>query len=238
MILVFGGFAIGCFWAGAVGCSMLVTRTYRKERNRIAIHSTQACVLVSLVASIVLLRDLIDYFSIPPRSSSYYAALYAYVSGLVCVILLVIKAEFRWRRSAGLISAAKNTSAVPDAPRKLIVPFVALVVLSVGFSIAFWVFRPKPISVIFGGISIVFVFAATIFPSRTVFDRAQIRELRTLILVVTAAMSCLFGAVAWKFHRTDPILSLAWLTDVGMLDVVALTAFFFVRPNAGTSPKS
>jgi hypothetical protein len=118
------------------------------------------------------------------------------------------------------------------------VRFVAFIVLSVGFSIAYWAFRPKPISVIFCGISMVFGFAAIIFPSKTVFDRAQMRELRTGIPACAALMSSLFGALSWKFRKTDPTLSLAWLTDVGMLCVVALTAFFFVRPGAKTSPKS
>jgi hypothetical protein len=220
LILIFGGFVLGCASAGAVGCCMVVTRPYRKERNRITIHSSQAFVLVSFVAGILLLRTLIDHFSIPPRSSSYYGALYAYVFGLACVVFLVFRSEFRWRRSAGLFSAVKKTPAVPGGSRKLLVPFVAFIVLSVGFSIAYWAFRPKPISVIFCAISIVFGFAAIIFSSKTVFDRAQMRELRTGIPVCAAAMSGLFGALAWKFHKTDPALSFAWLTDVGMLCVV------------------
>ena len=133
---------------------------------------------------------------------------------------------------------SRKLTAVPSASRKLIVPFVAFIVLSIGFCIAYWVFRPKPISVIFCGISMVCAFAAVIFPSRTVLDRTQMRDVRISSLLAAAAMSCLFGALAWKLHRTDHTLSLAWLANVGMLCVVALTAFFFVRPRRDTSPKS
>jgi hypothetical protein len=239
LILIVGGFTLGCASAGAVGCYMLFTRPYRKTRNRLAIHFGQVFVLISFIVGLLLLQGLEERFSIPRCSSSFYTARYAYLIGLACVMFFVIRAEFRWRRSAGLISNVKKTTAVSGASRQLIVPFVAFIVLSIGFCIAYWVFRPKPISIIFCGISMVCAFAAIIFPSRTVFDRTQMRDVRTSSLLAAAAMSCLFGALAWKFHRTDRTVSLAWLAaNVGMLCVVALTAFFFVRPSAGTSPKS
>ena len=131
---------------------------------------------------------------------------------------------------------SRKLTAVPGAFRKLIVPFVAFIALSIGFCIAYWVFRPKPISVIFCGISMVCAFAAVIFPSRTILDRAQMRDVRTSGLLAAAAMSCLFGALAWKFHKTNHTLALAWLANVGMLCVVALTAFFFVRPSTENNP--
>ena len=86
--------------------------------------------------------------------------------------------------------------------------------------------RAFHISVIFCGISMVCTFAAIIIPSRTVLDRSQMRDLRTSSLLAAAAMSCLFGVLAWKFHRTDRTLSLAWLANVGMLCAVAITASF------------
>ena len=121
---------------------------------------------------------------------------------------------------------SRKLTAVHGASRKLIVPFVAFIVLSIVFCIAYWVFRPRPISVIFCGISMVCTFAAIIIPSRTVLDRSQMRDLRTSSLLAAAAMSCLFGVLAWKFHRTDRTLSLAWLANVGMLCAVAITASF------------
>lgn len=130
-----------------------------------------------------------------------------------------------------LTSPKNNRPVVPGAYRRLLVT-LGIMALSIGFSVAYWVFRPKPISVIFGGISMVSFFAALIFPGRTVLDRAQMREWRTTILVLAAAMSCMFGALAWKFRTTDPALSLAWLANLAMLCPVALTAFFISRPSA------
>lgn len=236
-ILIVGGFTLGCASAGAVGCYMLYSRPYRKARNRIVIHSGQAFVLISFLGGLLLLQDLEQHFSIPRHSSSYYAAMYAHVLGLVCVVFFVLRAEFRWRRSVGLVTSPKsNRPVAPGAYRKLLTS-LGILAPSICFSVAYWVSRPKPISVIFVGISLLFVFAAMIFLGRGI-GGAQMREMRTVIFVLAAALFCMFGGLAWKFRKTDVALSSAWLAALAVPCVAALTAFFFMRPRTDTGPES
>lgn len=237
LILILGGLATGCATAGAIGLYMVLSRSYRKARNRLAIHFGQVFAVVTTLTSFVSLQKLEQSFSVVRHSSAYYSAMYAHVLGLLCGAFFVLRAEFLWRRASGLVTSAKNNGPViPGARRRLLIAF-GIMALSSSASVAYWVFRPKPISVIFGGISFLFFFAAMIFLGRTL-DSAQMRESRTIIFVVAAAMFCMFGGLAWKFHKTDPVLSTAWLATLVVPCLAALAAFFFMRSSAYTGPDS
>lgn len=225
LTLITSGFAVGFASGGLIWLYMLLSRPYRRIRSRIVIHVGQAFVGISGIAGLLVVQELEQRFSIERHSSSHYALLYAYLFGLLCVVVFTLGAEFRWRRSVGLVTSSKsNRPVVPGARRKLRTAFGILAV-SVSFSVAYWVFRPKPISVIFGGTSMLFAFAAMIFLGRGL-DRAQMRESRTVILALAAAMFCMFGGLAWKLHKTDPALSSAWLATLVVPCLVALAAFF------------
>jgi hypothetical protein len=233
LILIVGGFALGFGTAGAIGLYMLLTRSYRKARNRVAIHLGQVFVVVSAATGLLLLRELEQSFAVVRHSSAHYSAIYAHVFGLLSAGFLVLRAEFRWRRSSGLSAPTKsNRPVVPGAFRKFLIT-LGIMALSIGFSIAFWLFRPKPISVVFGGISWLFAFTAMIVGGRAIGGK-QMREGRIIIFVLAAALFCMFAALAWKFRDTDPALSYAWLVNLSMPCIVALSAFFFMRPGAKT----
>jgi hypothetical protein len=230
LILILGGLTIGCATAGAIGAYMLLSRPYRKARNRLAIHFGQVFVAVSALTGLVMLQKLEQFFSVVRHSSAYYSAMYAHVLALLCGVFFVLRSEFRWRRASGLVTPAKNNRpVVPGARRRLLIAF-GILALSLGFSVASWLNWPKPISVIFGGTSMLFGFAPMIFLGRAL-DRAQMRESRIVILVLASAMFCMFGGLAWKLRKTDPALSSAWMTTLAVPCLVALGAFFFLRPN-------
>ena len=233
LILIVGGLALGCATAGAIGLYLLLSSRYRKARNRIAIRFGQVFVAVSALTSLLLLQELEQHFSLARHSSAYYSAMYAYVFGLLCGMVLVLRAEFRWRRSAGLFTPVENRRpVVPGAYRKLLAP-LGIMALSIGFSIAFWVLRPKPISIVVGGISLLFLFAAMMVLCRGIGGE-QMREARRVIFALAAALFCMFGALAWKYRQTDPALSSASLVTLAMPCLVALSALFFMRPSAKT----
>jgi hypothetical protein len=237
LILILSGLTLGCATTGAIGLYMLFSRPYRKARNRLAIHFGQVLVVVSALTGLVSLQKLEQSFSVARHSSAYDSAMYAYVLGLLCGFFFVLRAEFRWRRSSGLVTSAKNNRPiVPGAYRRLLIA-LGILALSIGFSVAYWLNRPKPIAVIFGSISLLFAFAAMIFLGRTIGGE-QMRELRTVIFVLSAASFCMFGGLAWKFRKTDPSLSSEWLVTLAMPCLVALSALFFMRPNTDPAPNS
>jgi hypothetical protein len=237
VILVVAGFGLGCATAGAIGFYLALSRHYRKVRNRLAIHFGQAFVAVSAVSGLLLLQRLEQFLSVARHSSAYYDGMYAYTLGFLCVTFVAMRAEFRWRRSCGLVASTESKRpVVPGARRRLLIGLGILAVSS-GFSVAYWVFRPKPISVMFCATSMLFVFAFLIFVGRTL-DRAQMRESRTVILVLAAAIFCLFGGLAWKLRNTDPTLSSAWLATLSVPSLVVLAALFFMRPNTDTQRNS
>jgi hypothetical protein len=236
LIVASGGFTVGFATGGLIWLYMLLSRPYRKIGNRIVIHVGQAFVGISGVGGLLLVQELGQRFSVERRSSSHYALLYAYVFGLLCVVVFALRAEFRWRRSVGLVSSAQNTQpVVPGAYRRLLIA-LGIMAVSIGFSVAYWLNRPKPISVIFGGTSLLFGFASTIFVGRSIGGK-QMREIRTVTIVLAAALSCMFGGLAWKFRETDPALSSAWLVTLAMPCLVALSALIFLRSSTNSTPK-
>jgi hypothetical protein len=99
LTLITSGFAVGFASGGLIWLYMLLSRPYRKIRNRIVIHVGQAFVGISGIGGLLVVQELEQRFSIERRSSSHYALLYAYVFGLLCVVVFTLRAEFRWRRS-------------------------------------------------------------------------------------------------------------------------------------------
>jgi hypothetical protein len=232
LTLFISGFAVGFASGGMIWLYMLLSRPSRKIRNRIVIHVGQAFVGICGIGGLLLVQALEQRLSIGRRSSSHDALLYAYVFGLLCVLVFTLRGEFRWRRSVGLVTSAKNTRpVVPGAKRRLLIAF-GILALSIGFSVGYWLNWPKPIAVIFGSISLLFAFAAMIFLGRNIGGE-QMREMRTVTFVLAAALFCMFGGLAWKFRNTDPVLSSAWLVTLAMPCLVALSAFFFLRPTTG-----
>jgi xanthine/uracil permease len=237
LVLIIGGLLLGCAAAGVIGLYMLRSRPARKARNRLVILLGQVVVAVSALTSLVILQKLEQFFSVVRHSSAYYSAMYAYVLGLLCGVFFVLRAEFRWRRASGLVTATKNNRpVVPGVRRRFLIAFGILAV-SAGFSVAFWLNRPKPVSVLFGGASMLFAFAPLIFLGRTL-DRAQMKESRNVILVLSSAMLCMFGGLAWKLRKTDAALSSAWLVTLAVPCVVALLALVFLRSSTDSTPNS
>jgi hypothetical protein len=66
----------------------------------------------------------------------------------------------------------------------------------------------------------------------------EMREMRTVTFVLAAALFSMFGGLAWKFRNTDSVLSSAWAVTLAMSCLVALSAFFFLRPRTDAAPKS
>jgi xanthine/uracil permease len=234
LILIMGGLLLGCAAAGVIGLYMLRSRPNRKARNRLVILLGQVVVAVSVLTSLVILQKLEQFFSVVRHSSAYYSAMYAYVLGLLFGVFFVLRAEFRWRQASGLVTATKNNGpVVPGARRRFLIAF-GIVAISAGFSVAFWVNRPKPISVIFGGASMLFAFAPIIFLGRTL-GRAQMKESRNVILVISSAMLCMFGGLAWKLREAEPALSSAWLVTLAVPCVAALLALVFLRSSTDSA---
>src|SRR5579863_7320890 len=122
LILILGGLTLGGATAGLIGLYMLLSRPYRKARNRLAIHFGQVLVIVFALTGLVSLQKLEQFFSVARHSSAYYSAMYAHVFGLLCGVFFVLRAEFRWRRTSGLVTRAKNIHPlVPGARRRLLI---------------------------------------------------------------------------------------------------------------------
>jgi hypothetical protein len=232
LIHILGGLALGCATAGAINLYMLFSRPYRKAGNRLAI--SQVFVAITGLTGLISLQKLEKSFSVALHSSAYYSIIYAYVFGLLCGFFFILRAEFRWRRSSGLVTSAKNNRAViPGAYRRLLIA-LGILALSFGFSVAYWLNRPKSIGIIFGSSSLLFLFMAVIFLGRAM-GAAEMREMRIVIFVLAAALFCMLAALAWKFRKTDPPLSSVWLVTLVMPCLVALSALFFMRPQRPNS---
>lgn len=234
LIPIICGLTLGWATAGVNGFYMLRSRAYRRARNRLVIFLGQVCVAVSTLTSLVILQKLEQFFSVVRHNSAYYSAMYAYVLSLSCGVFLVLRSEFRWRRASGLITAAKsNRPVVPGARRRLLIA-LGIAALSPVFSVASLLTRPRPISVIFGGTSMLFALASIIFLGRTL-DRTQMKESRNVILVLSSAMLCMFGGMAWKLREADPALSSAWLVNLAVPCVVVVLASVFLRATSDSS---
>ena len=102
LIAAFAGLLFGSAWVGAVGWYLLLTRSYRQERNLIVIGLGYLLVGTVGIGSLLLLFSLCDAMDITRQSSSHYAALYAYTISCTCVMFFVGRSEIRWRKSVGL----------------------------------------------------------------------------------------------------------------------------------------
>lgn len=101
LIIVFAGLLLGCASAALVGWSMLLSRSYRKANNRIAIRLCQFSVLISIGGGLLLIQVLERYLAVKWHSFSYYAAIWAYLTGCICVTFFALRADIRWQKSAG-----------------------------------------------------------------------------------------------------------------------------------------
>jgi len=102
LIAALAGILLGCALAGAMCWYLLLSRPYRKVNNRIAIRLGQLLALVSIGGGLLLLQVLDAQWGIKCHSSPYYAALWAYLFGWICVMFFTLRADLRWQKSVGL----------------------------------------------------------------------------------------------------------------------------------------
>jgi hypothetical protein len=102
LVAILAGLALGSGCAGAVGWSLILTRSHRIVKNRFVIRLGQVVVLISMCGGLLLLQVLDEYMDIKRHSPPYYAAVYAYIFGCICVLFFALRAELRWRKSVGV----------------------------------------------------------------------------------------------------------------------------------------
>jgi hypothetical protein len=102
LIAIFWGLLLGCASAGAVSWYLLLSRSYRAVKNRIAIRLAQLVTLVSICGGLLLIHLLGAHLDIKPHSAPYYAAVWSFLFGFICVMFLALRADLRWQKSVGL----------------------------------------------------------------------------------------------------------------------------------------
>jgi hypothetical protein len=102
LIATFAGLLFGSIWAGAVGEYLLLTRSYRQNRNLVVIGLGYLLVGTVSIGSLSLLLLFCGTMGIVRHSLPDNAAVCAYAISSACVLLFAGRAELPWRRSVGL----------------------------------------------------------------------------------------------------------------------------------------
>jgi hypothetical protein len=122
------GLLIGSALSGLTTCLFLVTRSYRRTLNRFVVHSMQFVFLGTVVGSILLLGKICDRLHIEPHSDAWSAALFAFLIPFASGVILIIRAEIKWRKSAGLWRtgrpARSGISQIAEQPGQFILTIV------------------------------------------------------------------------------------------------------------------
>ena len=100
--LILFGAGIGALLSGLFGSYLVVTRSYRRVRNPLAIGFGYILFIWSSVASLLLLIRVLEGLGVQRHSSERDAALYSYTVALACGVFLAGRGEVRWRKSVGL----------------------------------------------------------------------------------------------------------------------------------------
>jgi zinc transporter ZupT len=107
LIAIFAGLLLGCASAGAVSWYLVLSRSYRAVKNRIAIRLGQLVTLVSICGGLLLIQVLEAHLRIKRHSASYYyAAVWSFLFGFICVMFLALRVDLRWQKSVGLYRKA------------------------------------------------------------------------------------------------------------------------------------
>lgn len=103
-----------------------------------------------------------------------------------------------------------------------------LVLLSVGFALAFLVLWPRPVSVMLAGISLLCGFGALlVFCSAAGWEYAL--QARRAIFLASGCFGLAFVGLAWKYRERTPAFSSASLLVTAMLCFGALATFLITR---------
>jgi len=104
-----------------------------------------------------------------------------------------------------------------------------LLVLSLGFTVAFLIQWPKPVSMVLAGAALVSGFGTLL-----VFCKPGGREYallaRNAIFFTSGCFGLAFVGLAWKYRETAPAFSLTSLIAVGLICLGAVISFFVSRP--------
>jgi hypothetical protein len=102
LIAIFAGLLLGCASAGAVSWYLVLSRSYRAVKNRIAIRLGQLVTLVSICGGLLLIQVFEAHLGIKRHSAPYYAAVWSFLFGFICVMFLALRVDLRWQKSVGL----------------------------------------------------------------------------------------------------------------------------------------
>ncbi len=94
------GLVLGSWASGISGWFFWFTRPYRKARNLLVMGFGYVVIGVSSVGSLWLLLGTSERMG-TARKPEGYAALYAWTISFICVVILTVKSEIKWRRSFG-----------------------------------------------------------------------------------------------------------------------------------------
>ena len=103
-----------------------------------------------------------------------------------------------------------------------------LILLSVGFAAAFIVRWPKPVSMVFAGISLLGAFGALLAFCKT-GAHEYAHQARKAILLTSGCFGLAFIALALKYRAGAPALSLASLVAAVLLALGAFAAVLLTR---------
>ena len=96
------GAGLGALLSGLLGSYLVVTRSYRRVRNPLAIGFGYIFFIGSSMASLLLLIRALEALGVQRHSPQGDAALFSYIVGLACGVFLAGRGEVRWRKSVGL----------------------------------------------------------------------------------------------------------------------------------------
>jgi hypothetical protein len=102
LILVSFGAGLGGLASGSMAWYLVITRSYRRVRNPLAIGFGYIFSMGSSVGSLLLMIEGLEWLGVPRHSSQRDATVYAYAVGLACGVFIAVRGEARWRRSVGL----------------------------------------------------------------------------------------------------------------------------------------
>ncbi len=102
LILILSGAGLGGLVSGLMAWYLVVTRSYRRVRNPLAIGFGYFFFMGSSVGSLLLMIKGLEWLAVAPHSSQRDATVYAYTVGLACGVFMAVRGEARWRKSVGL----------------------------------------------------------------------------------------------------------------------------------------
>lgn len=102
LILVLVGVGLGGLASGSMAWYLVITRSYRRVRNPLAIGFGYIFFMGLSVGSLLLIIEGLKWLGVARHSSQRDAALYAYAVGLACGVFIAGRGEARWRKSVGL----------------------------------------------------------------------------------------------------------------------------------------